>query len=76
MITRLHSGWLVTGYDGHDLARVYLATGDREPGDWVPAFLDYDDGQRIAKIRLPGACPARAWMKVNGAVTPLGKITG
>jgi hypothetical protein len=49
MITgpQLHQGWLVVPYDGDDLSLVEIGVGDQ----WVPAFLDWVDDQRVAKIR-------------------------
>lgn len=48
----MHEGWLTVPYDGPDAAVVYI--GLAEPNmvaTWIPAFLGYVGGQRVAKIR-------------------------
>ena len=75
MNARLHDGWLVVPYGGHDLARVYICAGQRQ-GDWRPAFLDRVDGQRVAKIRPAGLSGVVwVWLKVGGTVSQMGKVT-
>lgn len=66
-------GWLVVPYPrpNSDFARVALAvTNMREPtgGEWKSAFLDYDQGERVAKARFPDLLgpTSMVWMRVNG----------
>jgi hypothetical protein len=72
---RLHDGWLVVPYSGHDLSRVYIAAGSR-PEEWHPAFLDWADGQRVAKIRPPDFTgnPVAIWLKVGESITGAGVL--
>lgn len=72
----LRDGWLCVPYAGDDAAIVYLSVTARggEP-EWVPAFLDYVDGQRVAKIRPPAAppYPANVQTRVGEVVTDHGR---
>lgn len=71
----MHDGWLVVPYSGHDLARVYISAGQRQD-EWKPAFLDWVDGKRVAKVRPDGLSGAVwVWLKVNGTVAQAGKVT-
>lgn len=45
----LNNGWLCMQYEGHDTSLVEIGIDDV----WYPAYLDYIDGVRIAKIRPP-----------------------
>lgn len=70
MNPRMSNGWLCVNYDGHDLAvvRIGVAEGQEQPRHMVPAFLDYVDGQRVAKIRhTPMGKRVRVWLTFNGA---------
>lgn len=49
MNPRVLNGWLTVRYDGSERLAVHIST---EPDVWVPAFLDYLDGVRVAKIRV------------------------
>ena len=70
MSARLVNGWLEVPYDGSDRAQVAISA---EPDVWRPAFLDYTDGQRVAKVRPPtGPRVAEVKLRVSGAVTPHG----
>lgn len=75
MQARIVDGWLVVPYDGDDLARVHIAVGDDEPGQWMAAFLGWADGQRVAQIRPPDPLPPKVWLRVAASVTALGPIT-
>lgn len=71
----IRDGWIVTPYSGHDLARVHISVGN-EPVEWLPAFLDFVDGQRVAKVRARGL-PERAtwvWLRVNEDVRKVGSV--
>lgn len=66
----ISDGWLCVPYAGDDTAIVYLSVTARggEP-EWVPAFLDYVDGQRVAKIRPPAGAEYSAIVRTRvGAV--------
>lgn len=77
MAAWVHGGWIVTPYTGSELAQVHMAFGDRQPGEWKPAYLDYADGQRVGKVGLPEPTgkPARVWLRVNGVATPVGTVS-
>ncbi len=67
----LTDGWLVVPYRGPDMATVHLAVG----GEWRPAFRDWHNGQRVAKVRPPvtrGRVSVR--LSVDGQITDLGWI--
>ncbi len=74
MSANIDGGWLAVPYSGHDLSQVFISVGDQS--DWRPAFLDWSDGNRVAKIRTPEASgkAMKVWLKVNGSVTNAGKI--
>lgn len=79
MRARLVGGWLVVGpYAGHDMQQVRIrATGER--GGWVvdsPAFLDWDNGERVAKIRPHGSQRgvATVTLLVGGLETEVGRV--
>ncbi len=65
-------GWVCFPYDGDDLARVELGVRGTEVR--LPAFLDWHDGQRVAKLR-PAALVGNAHravtveLHVDGVVT-------
>ncbi|MEU8196323.1 hypothetical protein AB0C10_21305 [Microbispora amethystogenes] len=73
----VRDGWLLVPYDGHDLATVHLAAAQSPTAEhWAPAFLDYHDGQRIAKIRTPAPTgrPVTVWLRVGDTVTSAGTV--
>lgn len=71
----IRDGWLITPYAGHELSRVHISVGN-EPVVWLPAFLDWVDGQRVAKVRARDL-PARSewvWLRVNEQVVKVGSV--
>ncbi|MGH3439516.1 MAG: hypothetical protein ACRDRN_24050 [Sciscionella sp.] len=66
----IRDGWLITPYAGHDLAQVHIAVSGAE--GWHPAYLDWSDGARVAKIRPVGH--GRVWLRVDGEVTAVGYV--
>ncbi len=57
--------WLVVPYDGPELAVIEIGFA----GHWMPAYLDHEDGQRIAMIRHEGRLPAGLLrVRADGAV--------
>lgn len=44
---RMADGWLIVPYSGPELTVVEIGVA----GLWTPAYLDYDGGQRVAKVR-------------------------
>lgn len=58
-------GWLRVPYSGPDIAVIEIET----PGNgWQPAYLDYENGQRIAQIRWDGPRPGAMNVRVDGVV--------
>lgn len=74
MSVKLEAGWVCVPYSGHDMSQVYIAVGDQE--HWRPAFLDWSNGVRVAKIGEPERTgrAVTIWLKVNGSVISAGKI--
>lgn len=71
----VRDGWLIVPYTGSDLARVHVAVGN-EPQVWQPAFLDWVEGQRVAKVRarnLPERAQ-RVWLRVGDEITQAGTV--
>jgi hypothetical protein len=52
---RIRNGWLVVDCDAPDTAVVQIGLSRTEV---TPAFRDYDNGKRVAQVRLP-AKPGR-----------------
>jgi hypothetical protein len=70
---RVSDGWLVVPYDGDDRATVEISV---QPNVWLPAYLDYADGQRVAKVRPPaGLTAATVSLRINGTVSTAGWLT-
>jgi hypothetical protein len=67
----LADGWIVASYDGRDMATVHMAVA----GEWRPAFRDWHDGQRVAKVRPPAAHGrVNVRLSIDGQITDLGWI--
>lgn len=82
MDARVVQGWLMVPYKGHDLAQVFI--GLHRAGEdtrWYPAFLDYYDGNRIAKIRVPESPGSTAWgrvgvlLRISDRIVQMGSLT-
>ena len=78
MATRVRhvDGWIKVGFDGDDNAQCFLSLGDnRKPGEWRPAFRDYDGRRRVLQIRPRAAVgTVVVWQKVGGVVTRVGTL--
>lgn len=73
MSARIIDGWLVVPYSGHDMASVYLNVG----GEWKPAFLDWHNGKRVAKVRFPATASrsSSVVIRINDAESTIGRIS-
>lgn len=77
---RLRGSWLEVPYAGHDLSRVEVGwrVGDglARPDSWTPAYLDYSDGERVAKVQAPERLghAVYVWVRVDGAETSVGRV--
>ena len=76
MNPRLVNGWLVVDTDAPDRADVQIALFTSKSKAFVPAFRDYEDGQRVAKIKA-GDASGRAvvYLRVDGSETMVGSLT-
>ena len=81
MTAWLDAGWIMAAYNGDDMSIVELSLGRGSPTQFVPAFLDNHEGQRVAKVRphaFPDLVPRSnytVFLKVNGGITEAGMIT-
>lgn len=55
MTVKATSSWIIVDCDASDLTEVFIAVG--RPDNWHPAFRDWEDGVRVAKIRIPKDAP-------------------
>lgn len=60
MTARILDGWLVVPYSGSERSAVHISTED---DTWIPAYLDWVDGERVAKVRV--TAPAGTILKVR-----------
>ena len=44
---RLADGWLTVPYSGPEMVIIEIGFG----GQWFPAYLDWEHGQRVARVR-------------------------
>jgi len=71
-------GWVCMAYAGTDLSRVEISAG---AGEWQPAYLDWHNGDRVAKVRphtlaigdMHGAVTVS--LRVDGIVVATGRVT-
>ena len=76
MNPRIVNGWLVVDTDAPDQADVEIAILFGQSKAFVHAFRDYDDGKRVAKVKVGGATGrAVVYLRVNGAETMAGSLT-
>lgn len=80
MNAQLKDGWLTVGFpEGVDDTPVsYIGISDTRdaPTQWLPAFLDYDDGRRVAKVRPPQGMTSRSlvWSSIGGEEKAIGRV--
>jgi len=73
----LEGGWIKIPYSGPELARVQIAVGEIEPGEWRSAFINTSGGERFAQVRPMGMGLAqnyKVWLRVDGQVTLIGHL--
>lgn len=76
MNPRVVNGWLVVDTDAPDQASVEIALLTKNSKAFTKAFRDYDNGVRVAKIKLSGqAGRAVVYLRVNGVETMAGNLT-
>ena len=78
---RIEQGWLMVPYEGVDTVVVELGVqeaGQRGPTRWVPAFLSWFEGIRVAQVR-PERFASRGdvtiWLRANGIASAVGAAT-
>jgi hypothetical protein len=72
---RLTAGWLTVPFTGDELGRIDIGVGT--PPAWTAAFLDWDDGQRIAQIRTPAGFRNQitaVWLRKGTQVEQAGNL--
>lgn len=74
-MAELRDGWIIVPYGGSDMARVEIGVGQAGGEEWRPAFLDWVDGQRVAKVR-PLEHGGPVWIRVNGTAVEAGAVPG
>jgi hypothetical protein len=78
MTAYLADGWLRVPYSGGDLQRVAIAAGSSSPQAFQGAYLDWDNGQRVAQIRpVTLGAPAgtmTVWLSVDDVITDVGRV--
>ena len=67
-------GWLVVDYDGPELTVVEIGYSTIGQPEWRPAFLDWLDGKRVAKIRPPVTGVVYVWLRARGRTRRAGKV--
>lgn len=76
MSPRIDGGWLVVGpYAGADLAQCFIAAGNRDPGQWRPAFKSWRGRERVLQVRPPVFTgQVKVWTKIDGTVALAGTV--
>lgn len=75
MSARVRDGWLLVDYAGPEMATIEVGVGRNEAEVWRPAFLDWVDGKRVAKVRPYAGDRPVVWLRVNGNSARVGKAT-
>lgn len=74
MAAQLAAGWIATPYSGSERSHVEMSVGHGDT--WSPAFLDWESGVRVAKIRAPNLHGHLVvWLSVDGHTTQVGTVT-
>lgn len=69
MTIAIVNGWLEVPYTGTETAAVEISVDDV----WLPAYLDYTNGVRVAKVRPPALSQTvQVQLKIDGNITPAG----
>jgi hypothetical protein len=63
MKATLRDGWLTVPYAGPELTLIEIQVG----ATWYPAYLDWDQGRRIAMIRPPAPLREPVEVKLRAA---------
>ena len=76
MNPRIINGWLVIDTDAPDQANVEIALLTKNTKAFFPAFRDYEDNRRVAKIKAEGASGrAVVYVRIDGVETMAGNLT-
>jgi hypothetical protein len=80
MDTTVQDGFVVVPCSGDGNVEIgYSNVVGKKPDRWYPAYLDYHNGQRVAKIRVPERLSKvvmyQVYLRDNGLVTKVGKIS-
>jgi hypothetical protein len=76
MNPRIVDGWLIIDTNAPDRADIQIALFTSQSKAFVPAFRDYENGQRVAKIKAGNATGrAVVYVRVDGAESMAGSLT-
>jgi hypothetical protein len=67
----LFNGWVGVPCDADDLTPVFIAIGG---GDWQPAYRDWHEGKRVAKVRPLLSGRQQVILKVSDVVVDVGRL--
>jgi hypothetical protein len=75
MNPRIVNGWLVIDLDASDQTSVEIAIFSNNAKAFLPAFRDYENGKRVAKVRV-GSANGRAvvYVRVDGVESMAGNL--
>lgn len=75
MNPRLIAGWIVVDTDAPDHAVVEIGVLSRTSKAFFPAFRDYDNGTRVAKVKPTGDLSrAVVYLRVDGVEQMAGNL--
>lgn len=76
MNPRLVNGWIVVDTDAPDQSIVEIGVLSRTSKAFLPAFRDYDDGKRVAKVKHTGdLARAVVYLRVDGVEHMAGNLS-
>lgn len=74
----IDNGRLYVPYDGPDAVLVEIGWTEHagaRPAKWIPAFLDWYDGTRVAFVPQVPDTPTHVYLRSGGIWTKVGKLT-
>lgn len=78
MSARIEDGRLKIPFDGADTDRCYIAIGDPDPAEWLPAYKSYRrNGERVLQCAPPTGRRGDlviVWLKINDYISRNGVL--